>query len=134
MLVGVSVRMVSPAAIRTAWPIAVQQAEGPVLRIRKSRAPPTILDDMGPFGHTREIERPAPAPRSVADSTSVTAGQPLVMCGPLRLSGFDAQAVWLCDVDTRVLDYLGLHQAPLPTNDHVIDVGGDSVIRFSGSR
>ncbi|MDT5286877.1 MAG: hypothetical protein QOF88_1766, partial [Mycobacterium sp.] len=60
MLVGVSVRMVSPAAIRTAWPIAVQQAEGPVLRIRKSRAPPTILDDMGPFGHTREIERPAP--------------------------------------------------------------------------
>jgi hypothetical protein len=57
------------------WPIAVQQAEGPVLRIRKSRAPPTILDDMGPFGHTREIERPAPAPRSVADSTSVTAGE-----------------------------------------------------------
>ena len=24
------------------------------------------------------------------------------MCGPLRLSGFDAQAVGLCDVDTRV--------------------------------
>ena len=44
-------------------------------------------------GHTREIERPAPAPRSVADSTSVTAGRLLVMCGPLRLSGFDAQAV-----------------------------------------
>jgi hypothetical protein len=92
------------------WPIAVQQSEGPVLRIRKSRAAPTILDDMGPFGHTREIERPAPAPRSVADSTSVTAGRPLVMCGPLRLSGFDAQAVWLCDVDTRVFDYLRLQQ------------------------
>ena len=53
------------------------QAAGPVLRIRKSRAPPTILDDVGPFGHTREIERPAPAPRSVADSTSVIAGRPL---------------------------------------------------------
>jgi hypothetical protein len=71
------------------WPIAVQQAEGPVLRIRKSRAPPTMLDDMGPFGHTREIERPAPPPRSLGDSTSVTAGRPLVMCGPLRLSGFE---------------------------------------------
>jgi hypothetical protein len=71
------------------WPIAVQQTAGPVLRIRKSRAPPTILDDMGPFGHTREIKRPAPAPRSVGDSTSVTAGRPLVVCGPtLRPSGF----------------------------------------------
>ena len=49
------------------WPIAVQQAAGPVLRIRKSRAPPTILEDTGPFGHTREIKRPAPAPRSVTD-------------------------------------------------------------------
>ncbi len=34
------------------WAIAVQQAEGPVLRIRKSGAPPTILDDMGLFGRT----------------------------------------------------------------------------------
>ena len=92
------------------WPIAVQQAAGPVLRIRKSRATPTILDDMGPFGHTREIKRPAPAPRSVGDSTSVTAGRPLVMCGPLRLSGFYPQAVWLCDVDTRVFHCLALHR------------------------
>jgi len=37
------------------WPIAVQQAEGPVLRIRKSRAPPTILRDMGPMrAHPRD--------------------------------------------------------------------------------
>jgi hypothetical protein len=57
--------------------------------------PPSMLDDLGPFGHTREIERPAPVPRSMADSTSVTAGRPLVMCKPLQLSGFDAQAVWL---------------------------------------
>jgi hypothetical protein len=91
------------------WSIAVQQAAGPVLRIRKWRAPPTILDDMGPFGHTREIERPAPAPRSVGDSTSVTTGRPLVVCGSLRLSGFDLQAVWLCDVDTRVLGCFKLH-------------------------
>jgi hypothetical protein len=41
------------------------------------------------------------------------------MCGPLRLSGFDAQAVWLCDVDTRVVHCSGLQQSPLTSNLHL---------------
>ena len=68
--------MVSPAAIRTAWPIAVQQAEGPVLRIRKSRAPPTILDDMGPLGTpARSNGLPPRGPLVVHDC------EPLVVVG-----------------------------------------------------
>ena len=42
----------------------------------------------------------------------------LVVCGPLPLSGFYPQAVWLCDVDTCVLGYLGLHPLAPSTWKH----------------